>query len=707
MRSVKSETRNVRGEVRPSWLALASLAHVLTLASSVGAQTQTSSLADVRSALVANDGPRAEAAIAALDPEDARALPEYLAFFRARAAMFERRANDAILRLDTIAKTLPDGRANPLYDDAAELRAEALVTLGKPAEAASVLLSLDDEARRLLRAMELDKSAGGTGRQALERLVVGAPESAEAQLAMKRLGRESLLKQLSVEARAARVRKLLDQHQNADAALEARLLNLDGAAARLRCEMEFIEGKALRKLRKYRASMASLATARRLCAAANDDDTELRASLLEAQVQNISRSAKELERLVASMSAKSPRHGFIDDAIFLLAESQDQRGQRSAALASYQRVVDEFPAGDMAPTAAWRLALDAIKRGETDRAHEALKHMTELGDDVARARTRYWLARTYAGTDPTTRCRLFSSAVEEPALTFYAFLALDRLGREDPSCAEALRNKVLRGVMEIGAKPPSPPSIETAPARDRARRLGAAGFFDLAEAELDLLSTDQLVPDEIVALALAYAEIQAHQKAQWLLRTRASPLLRALPNRDNAWVWRTAYSRPYLAEMEDAAIKSKIEPLLLQALSREESTFDPDIVSWAGAVGLAQLMPATAIGAYAELRMGRLDLARLTEPALNLRLGGHVLADGLKQFQGSVPLALSAYNGGAGLTRRVLPAKASDFDLWVETIPVKETRGYVGRVSGTWGVYRLLYDPKSPFIDLPDQVPAG
>ena len=154
-----------------------------------------------------------------------------------------------------------------------------------------------------------------------------------------------------------------------------------------------------------------------------------------------------------------------------------------------------------------------------------------------------------------------------------------------------------------------------------------------------------------------------------------------------------------------AANAEKVDPLLLYALSREESTFDPQIVSWAGATGLTQLMPATAVGAYATVYRKRLtDLSVLTDPALNLRLGAHVLGDGLRRF-GVVPLALAAYNGGPGLASRTLPrSKAIDFDLWVETISVRETRRYVKRVIGTWGKYRFLYDGESPFIDLPDAI---
>jgi soluble lytic murein transglycosylase len=191
-----------------------------------------------------------------------------------------------------------------------------------------------------------------------------------------------------------------------------------------------------------------------------------------------------------------------------------------------------------------------------------------------------------------------------------------------------------------------------------------------------------------------------------LLRSRASMLAgplapKALP------VWRAAYSRPFRAEIERASKESNVEALFLTALSREESTFDHEIVSWAGAVGLAQLMPGTAVLAHFALKLGKLDPERLTEPELNLRLGARVLKDGLVGFGALEPLALVAYNAGPGQAKKLVEDTPKPFDRWVEEIKIRETRKYVKRVLETWGVYRFLYDTERPFIPLPDAIGGG
>src|SRR5262249_29559898 len=146
----------------------------------------------------------------------------------------------------------------------------------------------------------------------------------------------------------------------------------------------------------------------------------------------------------------------------------------------------------------------------------------------------------------------------------------------------------------------------------------------------------------------------SHPRAQELLRARADRMLKGPLTPEALHVWRAAYSRPFFEDVEKAAAAEKIEPLFLLALAREESTFDPQIVSWAGAVGLTQLMPGTASAAHVQLGLGRLDLERLTDPALNLRLGARVLHDGLKSFKNREPLALVAYNGGPGVAQRLI-----------------------------------------------------
>jgi soluble lytic murein transglycosylase len=131
---------------------------------------------------------------------------------------------------------------------------------------------------------------------------------------------------------------------------------------------------------------------------------------------------------------------------------------------------------------------------------------------------------------------------------------------------------------------------------------------------------------------------------------------------------------------------------LLQALMREESALDPRAVSPVGAIGLTQLMLPTAREIARQLRMPRPSRSDLMKSAVNIRIGARYLGQLIRKFDGSVPLAVAAYNAGGGAVSRWVEARgALDLDEFVEEIPYDETRGYVKRVLRSFAAYRLLY----------------
>jgi soluble lytic murein transglycosylase len=144
------------------------------------------------------------------------------------------------------------------------------------------------------------------------------------------------------------------------------------------------------------------------------------------------------------------------------------------------------------------------------------------------------------------------------------------------------------------------------------------------------------------------------------------------------------------------------ERALVLATIRQESAFEADAVSHAGARGLMQLMPQTARGVADKL--GRRDhtTLRLTaDPHYNMTLGGTYLAGLLETYNGSYLLALAAYNAGPGRAAQWIrdngDPRASNVDPidWVEMITIEETRNYVQRVLENVQVYRRKFGQKN------------
>jgi cell wall-associated NlpC family hydrolase len=165
---------------------------------------------------------------------------------------------------------------------------------------------------------------------------------------------------------------------------------------------------------------------------------------------------------------------------------------------------------------------------------------------------------------------------------------------------------------------------------------------------------------------LADVQVDAGGRAQTSLPTPAeAALVESAPTADASG---TADTTPYDGMIVQAAQANGVDPALLKALVRQESGFDPNAQSGAGAVGLTQLMPGTASG---------LGVSDPRDPMQSLVGGARYLHDALAQFGGDEQLALAAYNAGSGAVERYggIP-------------PYPETQAYVPKVLGYAARYR-------------------
>ena len=156
---------------------------------------------------------------------------------------------------------------------------------------------------------------------------------------------------------------------------------------------------------------------------------------------------------------------------------------------------------------------------------------------------------------------------------------------------------------------------------------------------------------------------------------------------------------PLRDEVESAARRSAVPPWLLAGLVRHESAWAPAARSRAGAVGLAQVVPATGIEKARALGLRLSSPAGVAEPTANLLLGAALLADWRRSFAGSWTAGLAAYNGGERRAREVWElTRRSAGPEFVEMLEIPETWDYVHRVALLAEGYRLLYWPEgSPY----------
>jgi soluble lytic murein transglycosylase len=136
------------------------------------------------------------------------------------------------------------------------------------------------------------------------------------------------------------------------------------------------------------------------------------------------------------------------------------------------------------------------------------------------------------------------------------------------------------------------------------------------------------------------------------------------------------------------------EGALVYAIIRQESGFETDAVSRSGALGLMQLMPATASWVALKLPLPFSPAALTTDGPYNITLGRAYLERLLDDFGGSYALAIAAYNAGPGRVKQWLQdygdPRGGGIGMvdWIELIPIAETRGYVERVLENLQIYR-------------------
>ncbi|MGQ9365846.1 transglycosylase SLT domain-containing protein [Azospirillum sp. A39] len=359
----------------------------------------------------------------------------------------------------------------------------------------------------------------------------------------------------------------------------------------------------------------------------------------------------------------------IASALFYGGEVKEALALASASAARSGAVVND--AHWIAGLAAWRL-------GQFDRAARQF-------DAVVAAQPRspwrlaaaaFWAARAHDRKGRGDEARRQLAVAAHFPHTFYGLLARRVLGTD-----EALRFQMPALTGRHLAE------LATRPAGRRAIALLQAGQSDAAEEELRRLHPrgNELMAEALVVLAdRAGLPALALQVGNAVAAPDGAPYDAALfpiPH----WEPRDGFS---------------VDRALLFAVMRQESRFDPTTVSPAGATGLMQIMPATAV----HVRDRNVDIddagrAALLDPATNMELGQRYLAELLTmpEIGSNLVLLTAAYNAGPGhlLRWRKEMAEIDDPLTFVESIPFGETRDYVKKVLANFWTYRLRLDQET------------
>ncbi len=224
--------------------------------------------------------------------------------------------------------------------------------------------------------------------------------------------------------------------------------------------------------------------------------------------------------------------------------------------------------------------------------------------------------------------------------------------------------------------------------QDKIARLAQLGLIALFEDELSLALPSRIASKQGVFDRASFA-LSLGGATTAIKEIRAfSKIYRELEKNCLAEILPILYPINHLEIFEHEADRTGIDKHLLMAITRTESTFDPLAKSWVGAMGLMQLMPATAeLEGFTGFKNDTPET--IFSPAENIRLGANHLKRLTDKYGDNWHLVIAAYNaGGQAVDRWIKRYPNASEDIWVEMINFKETRHYVKKVLGAYWSYK-------------------
>ena len=364
-----------------------------------------------------------------------------------------------------------------------------------------------------------------------------------------------------------------------------------------------------------------------------------------------------------------------------------------AANDSRQKLLTQY--GDSAAAAQyrWQTAQKLAASGQLEDAIESMQPVVESRKEFDfAAKAIYWTGKwATENNDADAAKTAFTQVIRQYPQTYWAWRSAVMLGW-DVGDFDRLRKR--SPTLDIAKTYDSLPF--GSPALQELYLLGqnwdAWLLLQSEIAQPQQLSVDEQFTEGVLKLELGHYSEGMQQI--WDLTKRESPqeVRQWQTLRQNKTYWHSLFPFPYQKKILQYARQEQINPLLVISIMRKESTFDPDINSVVGAIGLMQIVPPTAQWVAEQIELTDYSL---TEPEDNIRIGSWYLSHNHNRYDNNSLLAVASYNAGTGNVNAWLNRyDINNRDRFVEQIPFPETKDYVEGVFGNYWNYLRLYNPE-------------
>lgn len=400
-----------------------------------------------------------------------------------------------------------------------------------------------------------------------------------------------------------------------------------------------------------------------------------------------------------------PNSNFSDDALYRKGRIYFFQEDYANALANYQRIIDEYPAGDRLQEAYWESGWLQYSSQDYGAARNTFSSMSASFKGTSlEEKALFWEAKSLQKIgEVETAVQIYKSIISKEGYSYYTFassrildgLAIDhsietidtRAYPDNTEIADILP-KVFEGLerSETG-------TYGVITHIDKAKELLGFEFYDSASSELEK-GSDELEesPINILQVSTLYLKARDYINSQRIISKYYSRLDESLESPYSDYFYYLLYPYGYKEYVDYYSLQHGVDPLFTLAVIREESRFQPDAGSFAGALGLMQIIPSTGQAIASQLGISGFDTGMLLDPETSIKMGTYYLREQLDNFNENKYFTCGAYNGGPGAMSRWIDQNWNgDIDEFIENISYDETRNYVKKVMGSYFVYSMIY----------------
>jgi len=333
----------------------------------------------------------------------------------------------------------------------------------------------------------------------------------------------------------------------------------------------------------------------------------------------------------------------------------------------FEELYDKYPDSSFSAEALYNTFYSNIEKKQYDKAILlGQKHIAHFKESDTSAAVHFWMGKVYEKkNNPILAKSYYKGVISKYPDSYYSYRAYSKLND----------NQDLFIDKNVNPKPIVFP-CNNKDEQDMAGKLIELGDYDFVE--------ELYKHDDFVRSWIAYKQGKPVQSV--IIAEKAMKEIYPRPKYDDIR-WRLVYPLNYYSYVD--SFKGEQDPLMIMSIMREESHFNPEIVSPVGAVGLMQLMPATA-GEIANMHGLKVDLKN---PENNIQLGSLYYAKMKKSLWSKDAYAIMAYNGGwFSVVNWMRRLDYDDMDDFIEKIPYPETQAYVKKVLRSFWNYSNIYN---------------